>query len=594
MQLQTSTTILNAIQKRGQRELPLSNSTYRLLYNPDLYERAYAKIYRNHGSLTPGPDEETADGTSQEKIGNIINATRNEKYRWKPARRTYIPKANGKRRPLGIPAWSDKLLQEVIRSLLEAYYEPQFSNLSHGFRPNRGCHTALQTVQRTWTGSKWFIEGDIEGYFDNIDHEILMEILGRSIKDNRLLTLLRRFLAAGYLEEDKRTTSISGTPQGGILSPLLSNIYLNELDTYVETVLIPNNTKGIIRGRNPKYQRLSTQRRKYRKHGNTQRIRELNAEIRQLPSKDPHDPNYRRLRYVRYADDFLISYVGSKREAVQIKDQLTTFLRDNLKLELNQDKTLVTHAGSQPARFLGYEIQPQKANHKIGPTGRRSVNGKIGLRVPQSTINTYVREYTQGGKPTHKSMLTLESDYAIVEWYGRRLRGITQYYKLAWNISHLWRLVGYMQLSLLRTLAYKHQSSIGKMWAKYKTHKYNELGQKVRSIEVIAHSKDGTKTYVARFGGISLKRDKNAVLYDITLQQYTDLRSDLLDRLKADTCEMCGVKGNIEVHHIHALKDLNVKGQRQKKPWEIKMSAMRRKTLMVCRPCHQDITHGRF
>ncbi len=594
MQLQTTTTILNAIQKRGQRELPLPNGTYRLLYNPDLYGRAYAKIYRNHGSLTPGPNEETADGMSQEKIGNIINAIRREKYRWKPARRTYIPKANGKRRPLGIPAWSDKLLQEVIRSLLEAYYEPQFSDLSHGFRPNRGCHTALQTVQRTWTGSKWFIEGDIEGYFDNIDHEILMEILGRSIKDSRLLTLLRRFLTAGYLEEDKRTTSISGTPQGGILSPLLSNIYLHELDKYVETALIPENTKGQKRRPNPKYQRLVRQRRKYRQQGDTQRIRDLTAEIRQLPSRDPIDPNFRRIRYVRYADDFLIGYIGSKQEAVQIKEQLTTFLRDNLKLELNQDKTLITHAGSQPARFLGYDIQPQKANDRSDHTGRRSVNGKIGLRVPQSTINTYVREYTQRGKPIHIFMLTLDSDFAIVEWYGRRLRGIAQYYKLAWNVSHLWKLVSYMRMSLLKTLAYKHQSSTKKMWEKHKTHTDNGLGQQVRCIEVIAHSKDGTKTYVARFGGIPLRRDKNAVLNDITLQRYTDSRSDLLDRLRADTCEMCGAKGYIEVHHIHALKDLNVKGQRKKKPWELKMSAMKRKTLMVCRPCHQDITHGRF
>lgn len=593
--MQTATTILNVIQQRGQEGLPLPNGLYKLLENPDLYDRAYGKIYSNQGNLTPGIGTETADGMSDERIDAIISAIRQEKYRWSPARTVLIPKKNGKKRRLGIPEWRDRLLQEVIRSLLEAYYEPTFSNLSHGFRPNRGCQTALVRVQKLWKGTKWWIEGDISEYFDTIDHEILLEILGRDIKDNRFLTLIRRHLAAGYMEEKSLVTSISGTPQGGILSPLLSNIYLNQLDQFVETELIPKNTCGKSRRPNLAYTRLIGRQKYARKKGNYSRVNELTAELRQLPTGDPNDPTYRRLRYIRYADDFLMGYTGTRKEAEEIKAELTKFLRDNLKLELNQEKTLIHNAGSQPALFLGYEIQAQKANDKIDRQGRRTVNGQIGLRIPESTIENYAKDYMRGGRPIHIPMLALGSDFAIVSWYGIRLQGIVQYYKLAWNVSHLWRLVGIIQYSMLKTLAYKHQCSTRPIWAKYKTTRDNGFGEQVRCVEVKETNKNKTKTYVARFGGIPLRRDKNAVLNDIVLPRYMETRSDLLDRKRAKICEMCEATGTkIEVHHIHALKDLNVDGQKAKKPWEVKMSAMRRKTLMVCKPCHQDITYGRF
>ena len=559
-----------------------------------MFERAYAKIYSNQGALTKGVDEETADGMSHEKISIIIELLRHEQYWWKPTRRIYIPKANRKRRALGLPTWSDKLVQEVIRSLLEAYYEPQFSNHSHAFRPNRGCHTVLQTVHQLWKGSKWWIEGDIEGFFDNIDHKRLMCILGKSIKDIRLLNLIRRYLNSGYMEDGIVHPTLSGAPQGGILSPLLSNIYLNELDEFVETVLIPANTSGKLRRQNPEYQRLSKRIKYHKDKENIEMLKELTVQRRQIPSLDPFDPKYRRLRYIRYADDFLMGFAGTKREAVIIKDALTQFLADNLRLDLNQEKTLITHAGSQPARFLGYDIQAQHANDQIA-NGRRSINQQIGLRVPPTVIDKHVRNYTRHGKPIHIAMLTLESDFAIVQWYQVRLRGIVQYYKLAWNVSHFWRLVSYMQVSLLKTLARKHDSTVGKMWKRHKAFIYNEDGKKVRCIEVRETSEDGSEPQVARFGGISLKRDKKAVPKDISLRLYTNQRSELLDRMRAEVCELCGVKGKIEIHHIHALKDLeNVKGGRTKTPWQKKMAAMRRKTLAVCRPCHQDITYGRY
>ena len=593
LRMQNATTLLNVIQERGQRGMPLYE-LYRHLYNPELYLRAYAKLYPNQGSLTPGIDEDdTIDGFRLEQIQKITTVLRQERYIWKPVRRTYIPKSNGKRRALGIPNWSDKLMQEVMRSLLEAYYEPQFSNLSHGFRPIRSCATALTKVQKTWKGTKWWIEGDIEGYFDNINHERLLAILGETIEDNRFLTLVKRFLQAGYMEDWKYVPNLTGTPQGGVLSPLLSNIYLNELDKYVEQILIPNHTRGKRRKEHPEYTRIAERRQRLRKKGNLNEEKELTAKMRNLPSQDPFDPEYARTRYIRYADDFLIGFAGAKKEAVQIKGELTEFLRDNLKLELNQQKTLVSHASSQPARFLGYDIQVQNANDQI-TKGRRSINGQVGLRVPYATINAYCQEYMQNGKIMHDNMMSLESDYSIVSKYQMRLRGIRQYYLLAWNVSDLSQLVNTMEYSLLKTLARKYRTTVRKIKLRYVTKVDNGLGEQVKCVEAWGESEDGKRKLRAQFGGLPLRRDAKAAPRDLTLRRYTETRSELLQRILADKCEMCEAGRNIEVHHIRNLKNLTVKGKQPKPPWVIRMAELKRKTLAVCKPCHLKIHGGSF
>jgi len=197
-----------------------AEDVYRQLYNPDLYLRAYGRIYRNDGAMTHGVTAETVDGMSLEKIQDIIDSLKAERYRWTPVRRVYIDKKGspGKRRPLGLPTWSDKLLQEVIRSLLEAYYEPQFSDHSHGFRPGKGCHTALAEVSESWRGTTWFIEGDISQCFDRLDHAMLRSVLAEDIRDNRFLRLIDGLLQAGYLEEWRYHATLSGAPQGGVLT----------------------------------------------------------------------------------------------------------------------------------------------------------------------------------------------------------------------------------------------------------------------------------------------------------------------------------------------------------------------------------------
>src|SRR6266508_1047049 len=356
--MQTAEVVLSVLRERGRKGLPCEQ-LYRQMFNRDLYLLAYGNIYSNKGAMTPGAGKETADGMSEEKIEQITGLMRRESYRFSPARRAYIPKKNGKLRPLGMPSWSDKLVGEVVRLLLEAYYEPQFSDNSHGFRRERGCHTALRKINDTWTGTTWFIEGDISDCFGSLDHEILLGILAEEIHDQRFLRLIRNMLKAGYLEDWEYHETLSGCPQGGVVSPILSNIYLHKLDELVERELIPQYTQGRHRKTNPGYRRLNDRRQLARKHGDRATARELLKQMRAAPCGDPMDPEYRRLRYCRYADDHVLGFTGPKAEAEAIKDQLAAFLRDELALELSTEKTLITHARTQAARYLGYEITAQ-------------------------------------------------------------------------------------------------------------------------------------------------------------------------------------------------------------------------------------------
>ncbi len=410
-EMRTAETILNIIRKRGQRGLPVEN-IYRLLYNPNLYLRAYAKLNSNAGAMTPGVTSETVDGMSLDKINTIIEALRYERYRWTPVRRTYIPKKNGKLRPLGMPSWSDKLLQEVIRSILEAYYEPQFSQHSHGFRPQRGCHTALKEITQKGRATKWFIEGDISACFDRIDHTILLNILADKIQDNRFIRLIKGLLDVGYLENWKYNNTYSGVPQGAVVSPILSNLVLDKLDKYVEHELIPAYTRGQRRRVYPPYNVLTKAAAKARKAGKLEEARKLSQKAQSIPSRDPNDPNFRRLWYTRYADDFLLGVIGSKSETVEIKQKIALFLRNSLKLELSDEKTLVTHARNEVAKFLGYEIHILHADDKHDHRGQRCINGSVGLRVPKSVIKDHCAKYMRAGKPIHLTQRVNDDAYS--------------------------------------------------------------------------------------------------------------------------------------------------------------------------------------
>ena len=599
--MQNAETVLGVLHERGRRGLPC-NELYRQLFNPHLYLLAYGRLYSNHGALTPGVNGETADGMSMAKIEHIIRAMRGERYKFTPAKRTYIPKKNGKSRPLGLPSWSDKIVGEVVRLLLEAYYEPQFSGRSHGFRPQRGCHTALQEIQNSWTGTTWFIEGDIADCFGSIDHGVLIRILGEKIHDNRFLRLIHQMLKAGYIEDWEYNATLSGTPQGGVVSPILSNIYLDRLDSYVERVLLPRHTRGKSRRRNPEYRKVENEikrlRQQYALHatkGEPGRLRSLRAELLHLPSGDTQDPGYRRLRYVRYADDHLLGFIGPRSEAEQIKRQLAAFLEEDLGLELSEEKTLITHARTQRARFLGYEISTMNCDRKISHGRRdhkRASNGKIRLHVPTAVIRAKCTPYLGSGKPAHLPHLTGLDDHDIVTRYGAQYRGIVQYYLLAGDVYKLDRLRFVMLTSMLKTLAAKHRSTVTKVARKFATTTDTRVGKR-RCFE--AHKQRvGRKPLVARFGGIPLIRDRRASIDDRPSAPLTRRKGkQLIERLRAHRCEICHERAEVQVHQVRSLAEIAAMTN-PKPEWARTMQRMMRKTLIVCHPCHAEIHEGGF
>ena len=482
--------VLSSLTSKAKEENYSFERLYRNLYNIEFYLEAYAKIYPNKGSSTKGINNDTIDGMSIIRIESLIGKLKDQTYQPKPARRTYIPKKNGKLRPLGIPTFEDKLIQEVVRRILESIYEPQFSNHSHGFRTNRSCHTALKEIRNTFTGTRWFIEGDIKGFFDNIDHHVLIQLLRKRIKDEKFINLIWKFLRAGYVEDWVFHKTYSGTPQGGIISPLLSNIYLHELDKYVKQYTERYN-KGEKRTHNEVYHNIASKiaiRKSNNKRdwetlsekGKSERLKELKALYKELQSHDSKalfDPNYRRMKYVRYADNFIIGVIGSKNEAEQIKQDLTDFLAMELKLELSAEKTLITHR-EKNARFLSYDIRVARDWHRMkmpNGTKKRKFNYQTKLFVPHEK---YIKKLVDlgalkigkcnGWKPVHRPYLVHNDDLEILRTYNAEIEGLYNYYCLASNVHVLQSFRQTMKYSMIKTYANKYKSTVSKTITKYK------------------------------------------------------------------------------------------------------------------------------
>jgi retron-type reverse transcriptase len=448
-----------------------------------------------------------------------------------------------------------------------------------------------------WTGARWFIEGDIRGCFDEIDHKILVNIIQEDIQDERFIKLLKSMLKAGYLEDWRYHCTYSGVPQGGIISPLLSNIFLNRLDTYVREELAPQYTKGKERSKNPEYMTIVHRIYRARKRGQKTLVRELKKQQRQLPSRTPHDPNFRRLYYARYADDFILGFSGPKSEAQQIKCALRTYLQ-TMGLTLSEEKTKISHAKTESARFLGYEITTALNNAKLSMNKgykQRSVNAKIQLRVPRDIVQKWVSRFSQNGKPTHQNRDANLSDFEIVTLIGSQLRGLINYYKLAVNLStRLHRVRWTVMEATRKTLMRKHKMKSARQ--AYRRYYHDGENGELKHIR-IAIERDDKTPLIAKCGETNLKRMPTWKINDQMPNGYTaGSRNELTRRLLAEECELCGAPGPLEGHHIRKLSDLKKRWRgRKKKPlWVEAMIARNRKSIFVCHQCHLDITCGRY
>ncbi len=446
---------------------------FQKLYNVELWLLAYQTIAPKKGNLTAGIDGKTIDGAGLELICTLIEELKTARYKPRPARRTYIPKANGKQRPLGILSCRDKLVQTVVKFLLEAIYEPLFSKASHGFRPNRSCHTALREVKRT-NGIRFWVEGDIRDYFNQINHTTLLRILAKRISDPRFLHLISQFLKAGYLEDWQYHRTYSGVAQGGNLSPVMANIYLNELDQAVAAKVKEFN-RGRVRQPNPDYQHqlqtVSTARKQARQSGNWHNYKQQYQKLLSINPQLGQDPGYRRLFYLRFADDTLFGIIGSRAEAVELKAWLSNYLKTELSLELSEEKTWITHA-SKRVRFLGYDIKRWVGNHilryrtRYGLRTQRTGNYHLTLLMPRDKTIAFAKKYGDITKwpGKHRGELINLSELEILKVYNSEVRGFLNYYSLADNLSDgASKLLWLTTSSFFRTLAGKRRSSLGQV-----------------------------------------------------------------------------------------------------------------------------------
>ena len=602
--MRNPTDVLNSLSDKSKNPEYRFQRLYRNLYNPDFYLLAYKNIYANGGSMTPGVNGITIDGMSSQRIAKLIESLKDRSYQPNPARRTYIAKKNNpaKKRPLGIPSGDDKLVQEVIRMLLESIYEPNFSDASHGFRPQKSCHTALTKIQKTFTGAKWFVEGDIKACFDSFDHHVLIDILRKRIDDEAFISLMWKFLKAGYMEQWQYHMTYSGTPQGSGMSPILANIYLNELDRYMGEYKArfykPTRTA------NPAHRNMASKIFYYKAKNDkvwddlsveekkecARTLRQMRSEQRKLPTHPVQETSYKAIQYVRYADDFIVGVIGSHEDAKKLKQDLTVFLKEKLGLTLSTEKTKITNT-AENARFLGYDISVSRSQDiKRLKNGKRQrvYSGVVQLRMPLEKWTAKLLEYgairikkDESGKERWKTMprgkLINRTDIEILSRYNSEIRGLYNYYAIAGNVSTLNHFSSRMKYSMLKTFGSKYRCKVRKIKERY---------VKNGEFTVAYKTKSGMKESVYYHDGFRKKTELALGQVDmLDIYKKYDKPNSLAIRLHTNKCELCGMDcDGLEMHQVRRLKDLN--GEQE---WERIMLQRRRKTLAVCPSCHIEI-----
>lgn len=553
---------------------------------PEFLISSYIKIRSNKGSMTQTFDG-TLDKIKDKCFINTASQMRNGLYQFSPARRIYIPKPNGKLRPLTIPCPKDKIVQEGMKFLLETVFESVFKDSSFGFRPNLGCHAALKDIRKKCKAVSWYIEGDIEQQFLCIDHSILVSMLKKKIKDQAFIDLIYKYLRTGYSETRNKIIPMKmGLIQGGILSPVLSNIYMTSFDCWVEDVLKPSFDKGIKRKTNPEYFR------RYYQDG-------LKVKDKTIRSVVGNDSDCKRMFYFRYADDFIIGVDGNKKDCVELRDSIEKFLLKELKLVLNMDKSKIIHAETKSAKFLGYKIHKTKLRKMAI---KRDSKSRMSRRVPRpildAPLSEIVNKLVQKGyvkknkgtkgkptkifKPTRNGRfinLTLDG---IINHYKTVEKGILNYYSLANNYGNLVGIVHYLlKYSCVLTIASKMRlKTMRKVFRKYK----KDLSVK------------GDNAKITSYPTPSYKRPKNV---SNRIQRFDE---DFIEKLhyrlnrgRKDLdgiCFICGTTENIEIHHVRALRK---NGSLIRKDFLSQMmSRINRKQIPVCTKCHKNIHSGKY
>ncbi len=571
----------------------INRDLYRLLYNPTLHLLAYERLKSKPGNMTPGSDGKTLDGFSLDDIQKLIALLKTEHYQPGPVRRVYIQKANGKRRPLGVPSPREKILQECLRLILEAIYEPNFHDNSHGFRPGRSCHTALESLRRNWVGTKWVIEADMADCFGSICHHRLLDILREKIQDDRFLSLIRKFLKAGYLENWAYHKTYSGTPQGSVLSPILTNIYLAKLDEKLDA-LCQRYTQGNHRKRNVAQVTLLQQRQALLQQGEADptlraslqpKCRELNRRILLTPTYDYHHPDYTRVKFLRYADDVVVGVIGPKALAEQIKEELALFLAEDLKLTLNREKTLITHLATDKAHFLGYafktanarwrrrNLQRKGSPHNVIQTVK-TTSGNIKLLVPLKDLSQKLTKYMKNGQPACVSAFINQPVEHIIEHYNAAMTGWYNYYQLAENVCQLNYARYVLLYSLAKTLARKEDASVSKVFRKYG--------------KAITFTKPNGRQ--VHFFNQPLKQVKKANGVTVNVDTRPAWAPRRTQTRLLDACAICDSHEHVEMHHIRHIRK---RGERLQ-GFSLYLAAINRKQVPVCRKCHRDIHNGKY
>lgn len=566
---------------------------------------AYHNIKSKPGNMTPGLDKSTLDGISMDFFQDLEKSLLNDSFQFKPARRVHIPKANGKLRPLAIASPRDKIVQEAMRMVLEAVFEPLFSDLSHGFRPRRGCHTALKEVSK-WNGIAWAVEGDIKGFFDNVDHHILANLIEKKVSDQRYMDLYWKLVKAGYVERGIAIDPEVGVPQVSLISPLLSNIYLNELDRYMETYMATHSSKSpLVSKVNPKMANLTKKISKLREEYKIKKDTGILKELRALRSyRNTISSRIRtgiRIHYVRYADDWVVGLVGPKLEANKLKANLTNFLMNTLKLTLSPEKTKITNLTVEKAKFLGvYFWVPKSLQAKIVTKYNAKAKRFIKSRVNQARVyfaapiidilnklekNGFIKRYKQDKTRLIPEAITkwifLDHESIILR-FNAITNGFLNYFSFVDNLSKFHQILGYiLRHSCAKTLARKFRLNS-------RAGAFNKFG---KNLEVVIDKGKEKKSYKLAIPETLRKSRK----FKIGETDFKDPMLALRYRLETqvslgESCAICGSGESIEMHHVrHLRKDSVVEPG-----FTSLMSKLNRKQIPVCRPCHRKVHAGLY